>query len=449
MKSKTPLNIDTELSRCINQLLLKEPFYAHVIAGTVRKVTDEINTAAVGLSNGLILLMFNELFFLKELKSTPERIAVLKHEVLHLVFRHLFRVLNDEDQELYNIAADIVVNQYIGQWKLPKTAVTIETFPDLNLLREQNIIYYYGILFELHKSNLNALKDEYGGIGVSEVKMQDNNGSGSKKKNRKFEDLPMNEKYPISANALANIYNTQRHGNHSKWVYKNGEHSFSEDVKIDKTIASALEQSLGKQLLDASRRTPIKSYGNLPLSIRETIEIIRDSIKPKVDWKRQLKIFSSSSGRTQIYHTVKRISKRYGTRPGMRIKKFKKIAVVIDTSGSIDSHTLAIFLKEVDSIHKSGADVQIIECDAAIQSVYKYHRNSAIEVKGGGGTNYDPAFNYINSIRNLNIDGCIYLTDGYAPEPTIKPLCKLLYVITPNGNIDKHLKWGRIIQIKN
>ena len=60
---------------------------------------------------------------------------------------------NIDDLEIYNIAADIVVNQYIGQnWKLPENAVTIEFFPDFNLDFLENVEYYYKELLTLFKS---------------------------------------------------------------------------------------------------------------------------------------------------------------------------------------------------------------------------------------------------------------------------------------------------------
>ena len=61
---------------------------------------------------------------------------------------------------------------------------------------------------------------------------------------------------------------------------------------------------------------------------------------------------------------------------------------------------------------------------------------------------YDPAFEFINKNRRMNFDACIYLTDGYAPAPTIRPRCNLLYVITPGGQTGGHLKWGRFIKMK-
>ncbi len=443
---KSSLKIDTELSRCINQLLLKEPFFAHILAGTVRKITDEVPTAAVGFSNDLILLMVNEDFFLKELKSESERTAVLKHEVLHLVFRHLFRDKIKEDAELFNIAADIVVNQYIGFWKLPDSAVTLKTFPDLNLKPEQHLEYYYDILFKLNEANQKASANGKGKEGNQGNDQNGNSpsGSGDKPKNQ-----PMNEKHPQSAKALADIYGHQRHSDHSKWIIKDGTQAKTADGKsIPDNLISGIEQTLGKQLLEAAARTPSKHYGNLPAALIIEIDLIRESMKPKVDWKRVLKIFSSSSGRTVIYQTMKRISKRYGTRPGIRIKQFKKIAVAIDTSGSIQETTLAQFFKEIDTIHRNGAEIFIIECDAAVGNAYPYKKNAPIKIKGGGGTNYDPAFEYINKNKKLQIDACVYLTDGFAPEPKIKPRCKLLYVITPDGNNGNHLKWGKIITMK-
>ena len=444
---KSTLDIETELSRCINQLLLKEPFFAHILAGTVRKITDEISTAAVGFSNDLILLMVNKEFFLKELKSESERTAVLKHEVLHLVFRHLFRDKIKENAELFNIAADIVVNQYIGMWKLPDSAVTLKTFPDLPLKPEQHLEYYYDILFKLNEANQQASANSKG----DEDKQSNNNsenqsasGSGSNP-----QEQPMNEKHPKSAKALSDIYGNQRHSDHSKWIIKDGAQAKTADGKgIPDNMISGLEQTLGKQILEAAARTPSKSYGNLPGAVITELDLIRESMKPKVDWKRVLKIFSSSSGRTVIYHTMKRISKRYGTRPGIRIKQFKKIAVVIDTSGSIEEETLAQFFKEIDTMYRAGTEVHIIECDAAVGNAYPYKKNAPIKISGGGGTNYDPAFDYINKNKRLQIDACVYLTDGHAPEPKINPRCKLLYVITPEGNIGSHLKFGKTIKMK-
>ena len=89
MKSK---DINDEISRCIIGMLISEPFYAHFLSGIVRNVTTEVATAAVGLNNTKVTLYINEKFFLKELTTFSSRVAVIKHETLHLLLKHLFRL---------------------------------------------------------------------------------------------------------------------------------------------------------------------------------------------------------------------------------------------------------------------------------------------------------------------------------------------------------------------
>ena len=51
---------------------------------------------------------------------------------------------------------------------------------------------------------------------------------------------------------------------------------------------------------------------------------------------------------------MKRISKRYGTRPGIKIKRYQRLAVAVDTSGSIKENDFVIFFNEIHSMWKQG-----------------------------------------------------------------------------------------------
>ena len=73
-----------ELGRCVIQLLLKEPFYAHVLSGLVRCAEDGFPTAGVGLREGRLELIINPAFFLEFLTTREERVAVLKHDAHRL-----------------------------------------------------------------------------------------------------------------------------------------------------------------------------------------------------------------------------------------------------------------------------------------------------------------------------------------------------------------------------
>ena len=387
-------DINEEISRCIIKMLLKEPFYAHLLSGVIREVSDKVQTAAVGFKAGKIALYVNENFFLKELKSTTERVAVIKHETLHIIFKHLFRMkAKDYDNKLFNIAADIVVNQLIAPWKLPDSAVTLETFPELKLPPNKSVEWYYEHLKET------ASKDK-------EYKKR-----------------------------LQEVFDQDTHSDHRMWGRNE---NFSKGV---------IENEVDRMIIQAMDRTPVKDYGTIPLGIKSLIKNIIEKRNPQIDWKRALKIFSSTSKRTRVYHTMKRISKRYGTRPGIKIKRFQKLAVAIDTSGSINMDVINIFFSEIHRMWKLGAEIEIIECDAEVQKKYSYKGHVPKFISGGGGTSFDPVFEHIRSNRFERYDGCIYLTDGYAPQPTIKPPCNVFWCITKDGKIGPHLKFGRVVQM--
>ena len=402
-------------------MLLKEPFYAHFLSGIIREVTDKVPTAAVGFKSGKIALYVNENFFLKELRSMTERVAVIKHETLHIIFKHLFRMkTKDYENRLFNIAADLVVNQLISPWKLPDSAVTLETFRELKLPPDKSVEWYYE---NLKKT---ASKDKEYKKSLQEIfDKMDASGNGGK---------------GLGGNDLAGDEGSSKkrryHSDHRMW----GENeNFSMEV---------VETEVDRMIIQARDRTPIKDHGTIPLGIQSLIKNIVKKRNPQINWKKALKIFSSTSRKTRVYLTLKRVSKRFGTRPGIKIKRFQKLAVAIDTSGSINIDDFNDFFGEIHSMWRFGAEIDVLECDAEIQKKYSYRGRIPEFIHGGGGTSFDPVFEHIKSNRFERYDGCIYLTDGYAPEPTIKPPCKVFWCITKDGEIGPHLKFGRAVKMK-
>lgn len=393
-----------ELSRCINLLLLREPFFAHVLSGLARKFTEETRTAAVGCQGDKVVLYINPGFFLGMLKSTSARIAVLKHEVLHVILKHLFREAYVADNEIFNIAADIVVNQYVGEWQLPETAVTIERFPDMGLERGQTAEYYYR---ELKKGRQGSTGRDSASIG---------------------------------GDALESLYGHPTHSDHSLWTEQG---MSSGEPGLGSVIPEAVESRIESLLAQSYNRTPAKSHGSIPGGIRTILDSIMARRKPVLDWRRVLRLFSSTHGTTRIRHSMKRVSKRYGTRPGIRIVRSRSLAVVLDTSASIGDACLASFMAEVEGMRRAGSLVTIIESDCKVQDVYPYRPGREFHLMGGGGTNFNDALAFVR--RRGNFDACIYLTDGVAPEPTERPNCSLLWVLPENGRTDGHLPWGRTL----
>ena len=105
-------------------------------------------------------------------------------------------------------------------------------------------------------------------------------------------------------------------------------------------------------------------------------------------------------------------------------------------------------MREIGCNRKTGVSVTVCECDAYVdkeKGVYEFKGLSSITdrvVTGGGGTSFDPPIEYLNNRAN---DFCalIYLTDGYAPTPTVKPSKHTMWVLSADGKtVDQCKKEG-------
>ena len=433
MNKPPDLLIDDEISKAAFGLLLKEPFYAHVLAGMPREVSERVRTAAVAWNGQLVRLLINPDFFQKSLTAS-QRVAVIKHEVLHVVFRHLFRGA-DRDPEVENLAADLVVNQLVSPWPLPKGAVLLDCFPELKLQPDQTLEQYYALLMKLYREmQRHGYTRSVEGIAGGGVhgerstespdqllpkKAKRKGGKGKSQCEGGMPDWARKTSAPQSAVNMDRFLGDCSRGDHSSWANGGGG---------DALGIAAGRYAVGSVLIRARERTPPHQWGTMPAALLSELALILAERQPKLDWKRVVRIFCASSGRTKIKHTLKRISKRYGTRPGVKIQRMQRLLVAVDTSGSINQNMVESFFTEIHGAWRAGATVTVVECDAEVKSSYEYRGKPPTVVHGGGGTEFEPVFRWMRKQRGF--DGCIYLTDGCGPAPETRPTCKLLWVVT-------------------
>ena len=414
-----------EISRAAFALLLKEPFYAHILAGMPREASDTVKTTGTAWDGQQVRLRVNPEFFMGGLAAT-QRTGVLKHEILHVVFRHVFRGA-DRDERIYSVAADLVVNQLLKPYPLPDGYPMLANFPDLRLKPNQSVDDYYDTLMQLLREMRQA---GFGGNEPSEDQECDEDAEVAAGGASYWAD---GTSAPKSAAALATFLGDEsRRGDDGGW------HDGNDGV------SAAGRYAVGNLILRARERVPPHQWGNMPAALISHLKLILGERQPKVDWKRMVRIFCTSSGRTRIRHTVKRISKRYGTRPGIKVQRLQRLLVAVDTSGSIDQTMLEEFFTEIHGTWKVGATVVIVECDAEVQRSFEYRGKPPKAVKGGGGTDFEPVFQWMR--RQRPFDGVLYLTDGYGPAPLSRPNCKLLWVISEDGSTEV-LPFGPTVRI--
>ena len=131
------------------------------------------------------------------------------------------------------------------------------------------------------------------------------------------------------------------------------------------------------------------------------------------------------------------------------VYRIEDFAIVIDTSMSCSGELVRRFLEETyDVLSESESyfkkvHVHIIQCDDAVQSdvvvtcpeeLREYMEH--FEIKGHGGTDFRPAFEYVNGLRArrevANLRGLIYFPDGKGIYPVQAPPYDTAFVFIEN-----------------
>ena len=119
-------------------------------------------------------------------------------------------------------------------------------------------------------------------------------------------------------------------------------------------------------------------------------------------------------------------------------KKVEELALVIDTSYSTSGELVRAFLAETYTLLKSRENffhrmnLHLIQADNAIRQDILVrseeeliHAMNHFELRGGGGTDFRPAFEYVSRLcaekKFTNLRGLLYFTDGMGAYPARRP----------------------------
>lgn len=389
------MSIYHEVTKFSKSLMLKEPFYGLFLISLNKELTTSIPTACVTPDNINIKLCINPDFW--ETLDENTKLGVLKHELLHIAFFHLQHFDRFPNKKLYNVAADLEINQYIqADYKGEKwdgLEFDEGIYKPLNLLAKQGTKYYY-----------DKLQDEL-----------DNNPDGDFACYMDGMEIDIHELWE----AMEGMSEAER-----KLIGKQVDHQLKE-------IASQLEKRA-------------KDRGLIPSEMKDYISSLFETQEPVLDWKAYLRRFSNTSNKVFTKKTRRKPNKRFYGNPALKIKLKKSTLVAIDTSGSVSNSELAEFFNEIYHIYKTGTKVTVVECDANIQRVYEYKGSlEDLSVQGRGGTDFEPVMKYLVEHKN-EFDNLIYLTDGECSSPDTKPLKPILWVHSSKSRINEELPGAKI-----
>lgn len=178
---------------------------------------------------------------------------------------------------------------------------------------------------------------------------------------------------------------------------------------------------------------------------------LSDLLTPKVDWREVMREFVKSICAGKDASSWRRVNRRFLSgdiyMPTLVGERVGRIAIGVDTSGSIGGPELDRFLSEVKSIAEDvkPSFVDLIYWDSEVAAHEEYDESSVPNIvsstkpKGGGGTDPVAMQNYLKK-KNIKPECIVMLTDGHVGEwgneweaPVLWTICGGNKVTAPVG----------------
>jgi len=349
-----------------------------------------------------------------------QRVFIASHEILHCIFNHcgitfMLKMRGKVayadgktlpfDAEQMNMAEDYVINAILSESKVGQFP-TDENNQPLGLLdaaiatSKDNSLDIYRKIFKQSNSGKGGGKGSQPGQGKGRFDVHLDPGTSMGQD-------------PVSAN---------NNRNPAQW-----------DTEVAAGIAAA------------------KAMGKLPAELQRALT---DILTPKVDWREHIKsLFARKvgSGAFDWARPDRRLITRDIYAPGRSGFGAGTVVVGIDTSGSVGSKELDMFMAEVSGILEEIKPKRLVMiwCDAAVNRIDECEDISDLNTirrkgaPGGGGTSFIPVFEAVAK-EGLEPEALVYLTDGMGSFPRAAPAYPVIW-----GNIYKGSKypWGDVVDI--
>ncbi|MBU1215788.1 hypothetical protein KJ870_11050 [bacterium] len=376
------------LEKAKSQLIMKHPYFGMLASRLKHEPNEEVSSYA---SNG-VRFLYNPAFIQK--RTQDEIVFVLTNCVMHHVLAHQQRRLSRKGF-LWQLATDYAINNLLHASGIfvPLGANFNEEYK--NMYAEE----IYELLKEEHFSGVDGAFDE--------------NAEQTQRNENLAADAPNEESATFSN--LENIDEELDPQNESDWEYA---------------------ASVAKEV--ANRKSAMPSG----------MERLAKKVKTNdVDW------------RFELYNAVNRhMRNNYAFMPPNKKHLYRGFAlpsltsdtlslcVAVDTSGSINDELLGAFMEEFKNIMQNfpSVKIELILADARVQAHHTFQGGEKIDfvIKGGGGTDYRPVFDYIEANLPMNTM-LLYFTDGDGWFPKYPPSYEVLWALSRTAKVP----FGRLLII--
>lgn len=390
---KYPRMPDSELLRIIEKakslLILDHPFFGASVAKRPVKFTTDVPTAAMAPTGQ----MYINLDFVSELRldTRPDKIHVpyviflLAHEAMHFMLMHGIR-MKGRDPRGWNIACDKVINDLLDHNNVG------EPIPEGVYMRDAR-----------NYAEEELYDDQPSGGGSGSGEGEDEGGIG-------LDDIMGGE-----GMTEAEVHECQA------------------QAKIETLQNAKVAKAIGK--LPASLERLIEEMVKVVTPWYDILERYMNSkIKDDATWRRPNRRFMHSG----IYLPSADTKQVMGS-----------IVIAVDTSGSVSQDELNHFAGHINRILETCVPVKayVVYCDARVNHVDEYDADDfpiELTMHGGGGTAFEPVFEWVDENVSDDLDCVIYLTDGWANTDFPAPEYDVIWLSTDRDADNWH--WGEVVK---
>lgn len=356
--------------------------------------------------------------------NTQQQQGLLLHLTLHNALLHSIRC-GHRKLKIWNIAADIVVNQIIaeaGVFQPPPDTAHDPRYAGLSV--EQVYEKLCSVVSKMvRKSGMQSGRCEDGklqpGCGAGQANQADDD---------KIETL-LSQCYP----AVNDLTDRQRQ-----------QHSDPQAQREQKALENHWKAAF-KQA-ETVQRMHQKNRGQLPAGLIREIEAL---YQPQLDWKTLLWRFVSKtpcdySGYDRRFVYQKLYLEQLES-------ESLNLIVAIDTSGSIEQEELNQFITELSAILNTYPFIKarLYFVDVAVDGPHPIESIRELPpITGGGGTDFRDLFCKVEQQRSPFEDTlCIYMTDGDGYFPDQAPQISVLWVVCQGGLDSTEFPFGEVARL--
>jgi len=170
------------------------------------------------------------------------------------------------------------------------------------------------------------------------------------------------------------------------------------------------------------------------------LRLVDELLSPQLPWRALLARYMMNAARDD--YSFQRISRREGDALMPRLhSQSVKVAVALDTSGSVTREELQEFLSEIDALKAQvRADIILHACDDKLDAAGPWHfamwegMRLPEGVSGGGGTDFRPIFTWLERDR-VNPDILVYFTDAEGRFPEQNPGFPVVWLVKGKAGV--------------